>query len=211
MATQWLVSKNGHPVPVLNGISLCSMVDPIKEAQKWFDSYKDILNDFDHIFVLGIGGGYHIDLLLESLPEALITVVEREASLVRGLEKKIIDWGDRVAVLSNPSINHIKSYESFHCVVEQSSYCVLVHPISFSNNPEFYKDIEDFLLGRSTEGLSYISAIKGQTNPYYQDFQKKYNLTGKESIKDIVHLIQKKNVDLSDEDLLWLSLGELIH
>src|SRR4051812_17777421 len=98
---EWLTSKNGYRVPVINGISLCSMVDPLKEARKWFESYKDILNDFDHIFVLGIGGGFHIDVLLQEIPGTLITVIEKEKDILSGLKNKMSEWGDRVAVLSN--------------------------------------------------------------------------------------------------------------
>lgn len=208
---QWLMSKNGHRVPVLDGISLCSMMDPIKEAQKWFDSYKDILNDFEHIFVLGIGGGYHVEILLKEVPSALITVIEKNSELILGLKEKIHSWGDRVAVLSHPTLDQIKSYESFHCVFEQAAYCVLSHPISFSNHTDYYKNIEDFILGRNEAGLTYINKIKDRRNAYYSHFQKKHKLTGQETIKDIAKRIQDSDGELTDEDLLWMSLGELIH
>jgi hypothetical protein len=209
--TEWIVSKNGLRVPKVNGICLCSMIDPVREAKKWFDSYRDIVQDFDHIFVMGIGGGFHIDLLIDEVPNALITVIEKESDTILGLREKISSWGDRVAIVSNPTEETIKNYESFHGVFEQASYCVLVHPMSYNANSCYYKELEDFILGRSSAGLNYINSVKAQKNEYFDKLQSRLNLNGTESIKEIVGKIEKSNLNLSEEDLIWLSLGEIIH
>jgi len=71
--TQIIEAKTSQKIPLINGISICSKYDPVKEAKIFAQQYK-ITDLFFVIF--GLGGGYHIKELLLINPDRKIIVVE---------------------------------------------------------------------------------------------------------------------------------------
>lgn len=60
---------------------LHSKYDPYKEAAQWIDNKEQELEGYNHIFVYGIGFGYHIEELMERFPEAEFTLYEPDGNL----------------------------------------------------------------------------------------------------------------------------------
>ncbi|MEI8346869.1 MAG: hypothetical protein WCG27_05350, partial [Pseudomonadota bacterium] len=54
-------SKTNHPIPVINGVHLHSVYNPIKEAETFISKQEKILKEKNHILFLGLGFGHHID------------------------------------------------------------------------------------------------------------------------------------------------------
>jgi hypothetical protein len=94
-------SKTGHPVPVIpsggRSRSLHSLVDPIREGQRIAEAYRKS----GYFVVLGLGAGYHILPLLESVEISYILIIERDLSLCKKLFFQI-SYQD---ILLNPKIN----------------------------------------------------------------------------------------------------------
>lgn len=74
-------AKNGQPsLQVLQDdkyLQLHSLYNPEAEAQAWVNGYED-LQAYDHIFVYGIGLGYHLEALMNKYPNHQFTVYEPE-------------------------------------------------------------------------------------------------------------------------------------
>ncbi|MDH4469063.1 MAG: hypothetical protein QE271_13475 [Bacteriovoracaceae bacterium] len=58
-------SKSGHLVPVVDGVYMHSMLDPIKEANSFAEQYSDEIQKNPMGIVLGVGFGYHFHALIE--------------------------------------------------------------------------------------------------------------------------------------------------
>lgn len=73
-------SRNGLPIieAVVDGklLLLHSKYDPIKEAERLIDSYKEKIEAADHILFYGVGMGYHIKSFFERFPEKIASVYE---------------------------------------------------------------------------------------------------------------------------------------
>lgn len=72
-------NNNGLLIPSQNGLNLCDFYDPQVEAIKWVYSLGQISGD--SLMVLGLGGGHHIDALLQVYPHMHITVLETREGL----------------------------------------------------------------------------------------------------------------------------------
>ena len=54
-------SRNGLSVPVINGIHLHSIYNPVKEAEAFAEGYEQAIKNKSTILILGLGYGYHIE------------------------------------------------------------------------------------------------------------------------------------------------------
>lgn len=80
------VVKNGKP------LYIHSKYDPLQEAERIVDQYKDV-DSYQHVFFYGVGMGYHIDLFLKKYPHLPFTLYEPEPTVLYYLltEKKLSD------------------------------------------------------------------------------------------------------------------------
>lgn len=78
-------AKNGLPILEVvreeKVLSLNSKYDPVLEAEKLIERYCDELPKFDHVFIYGLGLGYHVDYLLEKYPHVHCTIYEPNQSI----------------------------------------------------------------------------------------------------------------------------------
>lgn len=75
-----IMSKNGLPILQIehdgNMLPIHSKYDPVKEAERILDSYKDEIEKYDHILFYGVGLGYHVKLFFERYPYKLASTYE---------------------------------------------------------------------------------------------------------------------------------------
>jgi len=64
------VEHNGHMLPIH------SKYNPITEAERLVDSYKEQIEQADHIFFYGVGLGYHVALIQKRYPNKIISTYE---------------------------------------------------------------------------------------------------------------------------------------
>lgn len=55
--------ENGVEVPTFDGIYLCSRRNPLKEAEAWVLANKKALDSNDPVIILGLGAGFHLQIL----------------------------------------------------------------------------------------------------------------------------------------------------
>ena len=70
------LARNGQPIVKIDGRSIVSSFDPMKEAKAWAESAVKEIADRDTVIVLGAGCGYHLIALHELRPSLNILTIE---------------------------------------------------------------------------------------------------------------------------------------
>ncbi len=60
-------SRTGHPVPVIDGVHLHSIYNPIKEAEALVEKSRTVLKEKSEILLLGLGMGHHLEAMVNEL------------------------------------------------------------------------------------------------------------------------------------------------
>ena len=134
-------SRNGLTVPVINGVYLHSIYNPIKEAEAFAKSQEQNLLIKNRVLVLGLGFGYHIEEIAKILNSVHshfeIIILEPNSRLVedfidtRNFEDKNIKiiCKDKVKDLFE-DINFIEFLMKKPCIIK--------HDTSFILEKEFF-------------------------------------------------------------------------
>ena len=60
-------ARSGQKVPVVNGVHLHSIYNPLKEAENLTEAQLDNLKNKNEVLILGLGFGYHVNAVIEKL------------------------------------------------------------------------------------------------------------------------------------------------
>jgi hypothetical protein len=74
-------ARNGQPIFKIDGRSIVSSFDPMKEARGWVENAVKEIGDRDTVIVLGAGCGYHLIALRELRPTLNILTIEASADI----------------------------------------------------------------------------------------------------------------------------------
>ena len=147
-------ARNGSTVPVVNGIYLHSIYDPEKEAETFVENFEKQFQKKNHVLILGLGFGYHIEQAVESLRSLHasfhITVLEPNKELIKLVESNKIFSPQEVTVLHLESSKKIYESEEFvRFLIKKPS--ILKHESSFSLNKNAFSDFLTFKSSRILE------------------------------------------------------------
>ena len=87
----WQTSRNGLRVPLINGRACHSLVDPLREAQRWATHIgQELQAPIRRVFILGGGAGYHVEALLQSCQpfQFEFCLIEKESVLADALRTR---------------------------------------------------------------------------------------------------------------------------
>lgn len=90
----WQTSRSGHRVPVIDGYASHSLVDPIREAQRWAKEVSERLKvPVRRLYILGGGAGFQIEALLtEDISQATaIFLIEKNQDCYNHLRIKFAE------------------------------------------------------------------------------------------------------------------------
>ena len=121
------IEHNGHMLPIH------SKYNPITEAERFIDSYAEQIEQADHIFLYGIGLGYHVKTIQQRYPDKLISTYEPIHSIYNAFMKNHKQVGVKISNLVNQyvggtkeeilrNLSHFRSYLAQRIVI-------IVHPI----------------------------------------------------------------------------------
>lgn len=139
-------NTQGLLIPSQNGKNLCDFRDPQVEALKWVYSLGNIQDS--HLIVLGLGGGHHIDALLQVYPKLNITVLESRDSLLQIFKTQYTDLADKVEVRIVDRDSDISNFMGLKATVVSFIAC-------WCDETETYISILSELSGRSEVFLKY--------------------------------------------------------
>ena len=184
-------------------------MDPIKEAQNWLIEQGD-LSEFEYIVVLGLGAGFHIDILAQTYPNNKIIVIENYEEFTNNRKKK----SDNIQVILATNANHIWNFQVIQALVLKKFKLIKYFPVT-QIATHFYQNVENQLLARDSTGFHKQVDLRPKQKELFLDVKVeskpsvKNNIQSLISIKDIVSYsqIQESN---SKEALIWKALGELV-
>jgi len=165
------ISKNGHKVPLLKGIHLHSIYDPIKEAEALIHRFDESIKEKKYFLILGLGFGYHIKALINKLhtmgdSDFKIIVIEPNKSLVDCFQ-------DNFPAIENVTIFQAEQVSEIYAqrkVVDFLCHLplVLAHPASLNLHDHYFKSFLSFSSDNSVGSvLSHMSK-----NETYQALQR---------------------------------------
>ena len=139
-----MVGRRERPVPLVNGIYLHSLYDPIKEADSFVRDNREKMLQKNYFLVLGLGFGYHVNRLISELKNRCadswgVAVVEPNAKVFKECKKRGL-----VVEEKQFSIFQGMDVEALYAEKELVDFMrlkpiVLTHEASYNLYLEYYK------------------------------------------------------------------------
>lgn len=145
-------NHDGSLVPFEDGESLVSLSDPRGQALKWVYSLGSIPSD--HVVVVGLGAGYHIEALADIYPQLNITVVDSRPSLASVFKSQFPDVANRVTLEFLDTADDLFKRDLFEDVQKNRSY-VLSFRECWGQQGALFSELFAHLTGRSLESVRY--------------------------------------------------------
>ena len=208
-------ARNGQAIFKLNGKSIVSSFDPMKEAKTWAETAIKEIGDRETVIVLGAGCGYHLIALREQRASLNILTIEASYEIAEFAREQLsanteIDprvYGE-ILIAERP----IELTESLVLRdIMASRYAMITHPGLASMRPEWTQDMTKFLTGR--DFLSFLLQLRMRPELHSlfdeEKIAKLQSHPGPISILTIRSLFSDQ-AQTSRERRMWRVLEELI-
>ncbi|MCB9060417.1 MAG: hypothetical protein H6622_02710 [Halobacteriovoraceae bacterium] len=150
-------SKTEHEIPVLAGVHLHSIYNPIKEAQKFIQTNLEIIKKNHKFLILGSGFGYHVRELIKVASEIhqtyQIVVVEPERRVLADCLRIYPNRDRNVAYFCEEKFE-ILFNDPIFIEFLTSHPSVIPHPASFNLHSEYFKNFLSFEAKNDVESIS---------------------------------------------------------
>lgn len=199
------VSRNGLSVPVVNGIHLHSIYNPVKEAEAFAQGHSEVIKQKNNILILGLGYGYHIEqvakLANQSHSEYKIFIIEPNTDLAVDFNTNR-PFEDKNIIIFSAKEAH-KLFEDLEFVnFLKTKPAIIKHDTSFGIEKEFYVEFLKYQAPRELRRYAYMlsETSKAICGSYMESDR---------PISGIAEDIQTKDGIQSDNDFLILALDEI--
>ncbi len=165
-------SRNGLPVPVVKGIHLHSIYNPAKEAEAFVQNYEKTLKENNHVLILGLGFGYHIDQIEKSLSEHHehfnILVLEPNYKIHEGFRRYRAFKNSSITIINTKDVNELFKSEQFINFLRQKP-SIIKHDPSFNLDKKFYTSFLKYKAPTNVQ--SYFESLNDILQMYLTDFE----------------------------------------
>jgi len=131
-------SKIGVKAIKKNGIAIHSLYDPIKEARTIVDSLNLQRDNIYLFIVLGVGLGYHVEILKNEFPNSIILPIELDDDIALNYVSNVGRF-----LITNYNINDIYTILNFVDFMQVRDVKFVIFPGSYRLNAERYKSISE--------------------------------------------------------------------
>lgn len=156
---EWITANSGEKVIRFEGCLLASRIDPVAEAEAWFQRRASFVSKVKTVFILGAGCGFHIRETAKRTTARLI-VIESLPELIEAVAPTLEDISPRVTFVSAASVRELRANETLRLAVA-TSFVVLDHPPSVNRDRAFYRECKTQLVGREWGALNWQWKLKG--------------------------------------------------
>jgi len=141
-------SKSGHKIPMVNGVYLHSVYDPIKEAESLVAEHEKNLEKENNVLILGLGYGYHINeirskLMLNFGTDYNIYVIEPNPNIVKFVKEDRMIFDGPIKIICKQTLDDIFSETNFVDFLMKKP-TLISHSSSFNLYSEFFKEFMSF-------------------------------------------------------------------
>lgn len=196
------MSKTGHPIPVVNGIHLHSIYNPVKEAEGVIEKYSEAIEKKHEYLVLGLGLGYHLKELVRRAKthhgdNYKVLVIEPNARCFEDY-KSHLDFDDsNVSYFISKTPNDIYSTKDVVSFLVRKP-AVISHAASFNLHNLYFKDVLSYKAPKKVSEQFHLI-----TNEDIRDLLQ--NLDPEKSLDDNLNILSSKNLIQSPEEFLLLA------
>jgi hypothetical protein len=131
-------SKIGVKAIKKNGIAIHSLYDPIKEARTIVDSLNLQRDNIYLFIVLGVGLGYHVEILKNEFPNSIVLPIELDDDIALNYVSNVGRF-----LITSYNINDIYTILNFVDFMQVRDVKFVIFPGSYRLNAERYKSISE--------------------------------------------------------------------
>jgi hypothetical protein len=131
-------SKSGVKTIKKNGVAIHSLYDPIKEAKTIVESLKLESGNIYLFIVLGVGLGYHVEILKNEFPNSIILPVELDDDITLNYANSAGGF-----LITNYNTNDIYTILNFVDFMQVRDVKFVILPGAYRLNAERYKSISE--------------------------------------------------------------------
>lgn len=198
-------SRNGLCVPVINGIHLHSIYNPIKEAEAFANGFTETLKKNNSILVLGLGFGYHIDQIANELKalyaDYSITVLEPNRWLAESFMEKRGFEDKNIQILCTENIDALFADNEFINFLRLKPSIIKYDP-SFTLEKDFYTKFLKFKAPTNID--RYFHMLEPRLQDYFRD-----HIEEEKTLSQFTEEIKTKTGVNSRLDYLMLALDSI--
>lgn len=199
-------SKSGVKTIKKNGVAIHSLYDPIKEAKTIVESLK-LQGDNVYLFVvLGVGLGYHIEIIKSEFPNSIILPLELDDDIALNYLSNIGKF-----LITSHNVNDIYTFLNFVDFMQVRDVKFVILPGSYRLNAEKYKvvseDIHRIVKAKFSDLLTRVNFDKLWVKNIFlnlPNLARFGSLSEKELKADFSYLLNKPFVVLGAGYSAWL-------
>lgn len=199
-------SRTELKVPVVNGVHLHSIYNPIKEAETLIESNLEALKNKNEVLILGLGFGYHVNRTIEKLTELhgnnfKVIVIEPNHQVHQDCLNMDLLNKKNVLVYSGFSAHELyRDLDLIHFLLRKPT--MIAHPASFNLYQMYFKIFLTFVAPTQLEEISKFTEVREVKN-YLKNFDS--NNTFEEAFYNQL----PKKEQFSSMDFLAMALVEM--
>lgn len=190
------ISKNGSLVLSENEMPLCSTYDPLQEASQWVSRVN--LKSTNHVVVLGMGAGHHVEELHKQFPNLNISVVDVRPHLFEIFEEHRPFISEKIQMFNLRK--GIELDDRIFNFIEDHQPTVLCFKPAWKNHEQFFSDLFASFTFRNLSMIekSLTREIENQV----------FDLEKLQAEKNLIHLrnLYESLQDFKDEMALKISV-----
>jgi hypothetical protein len=141
-------SRTEHKVPVVNGVHLHSIYNPLKEAEALVTAQMENLKKKKEVLILGLGFSYHVNAVTEYLAnfhgdDFKVIVIEPNIEVYEDCINRNLINKKNVLIYSGFTSKELYSdLDLVHFLLRKPA--IIAHPPSFNLYQNYFKDILTF-------------------------------------------------------------------
>lgn len=156
-------SRTEHKVPVVNGVHLHSIYNPMKEVENLMSTHLEALKNKNEVLILGLGFAYHINYVIEKMTEFhgnnfKIIVIEPNTQVHQDCADMGLLNKKNVLVYAGFTPNELYSdLDLIHFLLRKPA--MIAHPPSFNLYQYYFKTFLTFEAPKQLEGILKFTEV----------------------------------------------------
>ncbi len=196
-------SRNGLTVPVINGVYLHSIYNPVKEAEAFIAGQQKNLKTKNKVLILGLGFGYHVEETAKFLnsvhSDYEIIILEPNKRLVEDFISTRAFEDKNIKIVCKQKVRELFSDWNFVQFL-MNKPCIVKHDTSFILEKDFYTSFLAFQASKDI--FNYKSLLNESASELF-------NTREGRTLSSYTEEIQQSNRINDKNEYLLLALNEI--
>jgi hypothetical protein len=166
-------AKTKEKIPVVGGVHLHSVYNPIKEATTLLENNKEKLDKKSYVLVLGLGFAYHVNeiykhLALTNKKFELVVIEPNNNTTIACVENELIKASEGLTIYSGKKIENLYRHQGFIDFLMQKP-CIIQHAPSFNLYIDYFQGLLTYKAPQSVHDVFSEIADK-ELKGYFSHF-----------------------------------------